>query len=208
MLAQLTSLPLGSWLYLGFLALLGAERVVELAISQRNAAWALARGGVEVGQRHFGAMKLLHSLFFVAIVAEVLLLRRPFSATLALPLFALALAAQGLRYWAIASLGRHWNVRVIVVPGAPAVRRGPFRYLRHPNYLAVVIEGLTVPLIHGAWITALAFSALNAWLLTVRIRCEERALAAHCDYDQRLGDRRRFLPGGAAESEPEPESRA
>jgi methyltransferase len=200
----LTSLPLSSWLYLGFLALLGAERVVELAISRRNAAWALSQGGVEVGQRHFVAMKLLHSAFFAAIVAEVLLLSRPFSLTLALPLLAVALMAQGLRYWAISTLGRHWNVRVIVVPGAPAVSSGPFRYLRHPNYLAVVVEGLAVPLIHGAWISALAFSALNAWLLVVRIRCEERALAAHCDYDQRLGDRRRFLPRLADDQHGEP----
>ncbi|PID37912.1 MAG: hypothetical protein CSB49_08315 [Proteobacteria bacterium] len=204
-LAQLTSLPLGSWLYLGFIALLGAERVVELVISSRNAAWALAHGGVEVGERHVVWMKLLHSALFAAIVAEVLLLRPPLSPALAWPLFAVALMAQGLRYWAIASLGKHWNVRVIVVPGAQAVRRGPFRYLRHPNYLAVVLEGLAVPLIHGAWISALGFSALNSWLLTVRIRCEERALVTHCDYDRRLGDRRRFIPSGAVESKPERE---
>jgi methyltransferase len=184
--------------YLAFLALLALERLVELRISARHAAWALARGGIEVGQRHFRAMKALHTVFLLACAAEVLLLERPFVPALGWPMLALALAAQALRYWAIASLGPHWNVRVIVVPGAPAVTAGPYRWLRHPNYLAVALEGIAVPLIHGAFWTAAGFSLANAALLAVRIRCEERALAEHCDYDARLGSLSRFLPGRAA----------
>jgi methyltransferase len=184
--------------YLAFLALLALERLVELHISRRNAARAFARGGVELGQRHFRAMKLLHGAFLGACAAEVLLLQRPFVPALGWPMLGLALGAQALRYWAIASLGPHWNVRVIVVPGARAVTSGPYRWLRHPNYLAVAIEGVAVPLIHSAWWTALGFSAANAALLAVRIRCEERALAEHCDYDARLGGRRRFLPARPA----------
>jgi methyltransferase len=103
-------------------------------------------------------------------------------------------AAQALRYWAIASLGERWNVRVIVEPGIPVEVHGPYRYLRHPNYVAVVLEGLAVPLVHGAWLTALAFSVSNAVLLAVRIRCEERALGTHCAYAARLGGRSRFVP--------------
>jgi methyltransferase len=99
----------------------------------------------------------------------------------------LALAAQGLRYWAIATLGRRWNVRVIVVPGLAAVHDGPYRFMRHPNYVAVVLEGFAVPLMHGAWATAIAFTLLNAWLLRTRVRCEETALRDHCDYDAMLG---------------------
>ncbi len=181
-------------LYLGFLALIAAERTVELAISRRNAAWALARGGVEAGAGHLGWMKGLHTAFLVACAAEVILLGRPFHPLLGAAMLGVVAVAQALRYWAIATLGRYWNIRVIVVPGAPAVTRGPYRWLRHPNYLAVVAEGIGIPLVHGAWLTAAVFSALNAWLLWVRIRCEEQALATYCDYDRRLGDRRRFMP--------------
>jgi methyltransferase len=183
--------------YLALLAALAAERLVELRISRRNAAWARARGGVEVGQRHFPAMAALHTGFLIACAAEVVLLGRPFVPALGWPMLALAAAAQALRYWAIASLGARWNVRVIVLPGAPVVSSGPYRWLRHPNYLAVVLEGFAIPLIHSAWLTAAGFSAANAMLLAVRIRCEERALARHCDYGARLGALPRFVPGRA-----------
>jgi methyltransferase len=187
--------------YLAILAALAAERLVELRISRRNAAWALGRGGVEVGRRHFRVMAALHAGFLAGCAAEVVLLDRPFVPALGWPMLALAALAQALRYWAIASLGPRWNVRVIVLPGAPAVRTGPYRWLRHPNYLAVVLEGFAIPLIHGAWLTAACFSAANAVLLAVRIRCEERALARHCDYEARLGAVPRFLP---VRSAPEP----
>ncbi len=190
-----------AWAYTAFLLLLGAERLVELIISRRNAAWALGRGGLEYGQRHFVWMKLLHSAFLAACVLEVWLLARPFLPALGWPMLALALAAQGLRYWAVTTLGRRWNVRVIVLPGEPAVAGGPYRYLRHPNYLAVIVEGLAVPLLHGAWITALSFTLLNGLLLAVRIRCEERALARHCDYRRRLARRGRLLPGSGGTEE-------
>jgi methyltransferase len=182
-------------LYLGFLAALGLERLAELRRSARNAAWAFERGGIELGRRHYRVMQGLHGAFLAACAAEVVGLHRPFDPALGLPMLALALAAQALRAWAIASLGPHWNVRVIVVPGAPVVRRGPYRFLRHPNYAAVAIEGFAVPLVHGAWLTALAMSLANAALLAVRIRCEERALAAHCDYAARFAGARRLVPG-------------
>jgi methyltransferase len=143
-------------------------------------------------------MKALHTAFFFACAGEVLLLHRPFIPALGWPMLALVVLAQGLRYWAVLTLGRRWNVRVLVVPGDPAVTAGPYRYLRHPNYLAVVIEGVAVPLVHTAWITALAFTLANAALLRVRIRCEEEALAVHCDYARRLGDRPRLFPAGRA----------
>lgn len=181
--------------YLILLGLLGLERLVELRLSHRNAAWARARGAVEYGQGHFGWMKLLHTAFLFGCAAEVLLLGRPFVPAVGWPMLAVALGAQGLRYWAVASLGRRWNTRVLVLPTAPAVTRGPYRLMRHPNYLAVILEGIAIPLLHSAWITALLFSALNAALLVVRIRCEESALARHNDYHSRLGRRRRFLPG-------------
>lgn len=183
--------------YFAFLALIAAERLFELRLSKRNAALALARGGIEAGRAHFPWMRALHAGFLAGCALEVALLQRGFDARLGLPMLAIALGAQGLRYWAIATLGPRWNVRVIVMPGEPVVTSGPYRWLRHPNYLAVVLEGVAIPLIHGAWLSALAFSALNAWLLYVRIRVEERALAEHCEGDARLGGRPRLLPQGS-----------
>jgi methyltransferase len=109
-------------------------------------------------------------------------------------MLALALAAQALRYWSVFSLGPYWNVRVIVVPGARPVSRGPYRYLRHPNYLAVIMEGFAIPLIHSAWMTAMGFSLLNAFLLKRRIRCEEEALAANSTYGEQFKDLPRLIP--------------
>ncbi len=182
-------------LYVALIAAVGLERVVELVISRRNAAWALERGGKEYGAAHFPFMAMLHTGFFIAAVVEVVALDRPFSLLLGGPMLVLAVGAQAIRYWAIATLGRRWNVKVIVIPDAPAVDRGPYRFLKHPNYLAVIVEGFALPLIHGAWITALVFSVANAWLLTVRIRCEERALTEHNHYDSALAGRARILPG-------------
>ncbi|HYO66133.1 MAG TPA: isoprenylcysteine carboxyl methyltransferase family protein [Archangium sp.] len=178
--------------YVGFLGLLGAERLVELVLSKRNAARAFARGGVETGQRHYRVMVVLHSLFLVACGAEVVGLSRPFPGALGFGALGVALVAQALRYWAIASLGDRWNTRIIVVPGLEPVTRGPYRFLRHPNYVAVVLELAAVPLIHGAWVTALVFSFGNALLLRVRIRAEEEALGAL--YAEAFADRPRFIP--------------
>jgi methyltransferase len=179
--------------YLLFMGLLAAERLVELFLSRRNARAALARGGVEVGQGHFRVMSVFHSLFLVSCAAEVLLLDRPFPGAPGVAAFAGALAAQGLRYWAIATLGSRWNVRIIFVPGEPPITSGPYRLVRHPNYVAVIAEMALVPLIHGAWLTALVFSAGNAALLYVRIRAEERALGPL--YVDAFAHRPRFVPG-------------
>src|SRR6185503_11085483 len=118
----------------------------------------------------------VHALFLPCCAAEVLFFDRRFPGVAGLAFAGAALAAQALRWWAIASLGWRWNVRVIVVPGETSVRRGPYRFLRHPNYVAVIAEMLLVPLAHGAWISALVFSTLNALLLRARIRTEEKAL--------------------------------
>jgi methyltransferase len=173
---------------------LGLERCFELWLSRRNARWARRAGAVEYGADHFIWMQLLHAGFLVACIGEVWLLPRPFVPWLGATGLVIAALAQCLRYWTIATLGKRWNVQVLVLPGLPAVASGPFRYVRHPNYLAVVAEGLAVPLVHSLFITAGVFSALNAALLTVRIRCEERALAEHCEYTAQLGERRRFWP--------------
>jgi methyltransferase len=163
--------------YILLLLAIALERVVELVVSRRHARWSLERGGVEFGVPHFRWMKALHTLFLVACAVEVVFLERTFEPLLGWTMLGIVVLAQVIRYWAIGSLGKQWNVRVIVVPGAPRITRGPYRFMKHPNYLAVVLEGFAVPLVHGAWITACVFSLLNAWLLSVRIRVEERALA-------------------------------
>jgi len=178
--------------YLLFLALLAAERGLELAISRRNVRAALAAGGRETGQRHFRVMAAFHTLFLVSCAVEVTVLRRPFPGALGFAALGGALAAQALRYWAIGTLGRRWNVRIVTFPGAPLVTQGPYRYIRHPNYLAVVLEMISVPLVHGCWWTAIVFSAGNALLLRVRIRSEERALGRQ--YAAAFADRPRFIP--------------
>jgi methyltransferase len=162
-----------------FTALVGAvglERLAELVVSKRHAAWAFSRGGVEHGRGHYAVMVVLHSALLVGAVAEVWLLGRPFLPALGWPMLALVVMSQALRWWCILTLGRQWNTRVIVVPGLPLVGRGPYRVLRHPNYVAVVVEGFALPMVHTAWVTAALFTVLNAALLTVRIRAEDRAL--------------------------------
>lgn len=162
--------------YAVLLGLVVLERLAELILSKRHAAWALARGGVEHGGGHYPPMVALHSGLLIACLVEAWLLDREFLAWLGLPMLVVVLLAQGLRWWCIATLGPQWNTRVIVVPGLPLVRRGPYRLLRHPNYVAVVAEGVALPLVHTSWITAVVFTVLNAWMLTVRIRSENAAL--------------------------------
>ena len=163
-------------LYAALVVAVGLERLAELVVSRRHADWALRRGGVEFGRGHFPAMVALHTALLVGALVEVLVADRPFVPALGWPMLVLALASQGLRWWCITTLGPQWNTRVIVVPGLPLVSGGPYRFLRHPNYVAVVVEGFALPLVHSAWVTAVAFTVLNAALLTVRIRVEDRAL--------------------------------
>ncbi|MGO1973570.1 MAG: isoprenylcysteine carboxyl methyltransferase family protein [Propionibacteriaceae bacterium] len=156
--------------------LVGVERLAELVISRRNAAWSFARGGLERGRRHFPAMVVLHTLLLVGAVAETWAADRPFLPLLGWPMLILVVAAQALRWQCIVTLGRQWNTRVIIVPGFGRVGTGPYRWLKHPNYVAVVVEGIALPLVHTAWITATVFTLLNLGILAVRVRTENRAL--------------------------------
>jgi methyltransferase len=165
-------------LYVVFVLATGGERLYELVVSRRNAAAAFARGGVEYGLAHFPFMVVLHTGLLLACIAEVVLLGRPFIPLLGWPMLVIAVLCQVARYWIIASLGEQWNTRVIVVPGAArVVARGPYRWFTHPNYVVVAIEGIALPLVHTAWLTAIAFTVLNAVLLLgFRIPTENRAL--------------------------------
>jgi methyltransferase len=160
--------------YLGLVLLVACERVAELVVSLRNAKWSFAQGGVESGRGHYPFMVALHTLLLAACMVEAL--HRPFIPALGWTMFAVVLLSQGLRWWCISVLGHQWNTRVIVVPGLHLVAGGPYRWIRHPNYVAVVAEGIALPLVHTAWLTAVIFTVLNIPLLAVRIRTEETAL--------------------------------
>ena len=163
--------------YALLVAVVGLERIAELVVSKRNLAWSRARGGVEFGSGHYTAMVILHTGLLLGCLAEVFWLDRPFLPMLGWPMLAVVIAAQALRWWCIATLGQQWNTRVVVVPGAPRVTGGPYRLMSHPNYIAVIVEGIALPLVHSAWITACVFTVLNAVLLTTRINTENAALA-------------------------------
>jgi methyltransferase len=164
--------------YVLLIVAVAAERLAELVVSNRNRAWSRARGGVEFGAGHYPVMVILHTGLLAGCLVEAITLHRPFFPALGWPMLAIVVAAQGLRWWCIATLGDQWNTRVIVVPGAARVAGGPYRFVSHPNYVAVVAEGVALPLVHSAWITALCFSVLNAALLTTRIKVENAALAS------------------------------
>jgi len=163
--------------YFALVGLVALERLAELVVSRRNAAWSLARGGVESGRGHYPFMVALHTGLLVGCVVEVAVADPPFLPWLGWPMLALVVGSQALRWWCIATLGPRWNTRVIVVPGLPRVATGPYRWFSHPNYVAVVVEGFALPLVHTAWITAVVFTALNLPLLAIRLRTENAALA-------------------------------
>ncbi|HEU4910922.1 MAG TPA: isoprenylcysteine carboxylmethyltransferase family protein [Actinomycetes bacterium] len=163
-------------LFTGLVAAVGLERLAELVVSTRHVRVALGRGGVERGRGHYPVMVVLHTSLLAGALVEVLVAGRDFLPWLGWAMLGLVVAAQGLRWWCIRTLGWQWSTRVVVVPGAPLVTTGPYRWLRHPNYVAVVVEGVALPLVHTAWVTAAVFTLANAVLLRTRIRCEEAAL--------------------------------
>jgi len=153
-------------------------RLAELVRARRNRRALTARGGVEVGAGHWPAMVAVHAGLLVTAPLEVWLAGRPLIPALAASMLGVLAVTFAVRYWVITTLGDRWTTRIIVVPGAPRITRGPYRWLRHPNYLAVALEVPALPLVHTAWITALVFGLANLVVLAVRIRCEDRALDA------------------------------
>jgi methyltransferase len=182
-------------LYLGLLAAVGAGRLIEMRLSRRHQR-ALAEHGIAVEREPmFGLMVALHTGVLLAAALEVIGLRRPFVPALGLPALALVVAANLLRWWVIATLGPQWNVRVMGSSRSiGVVSHGPFRYVRHPNYVAVFVELAALPLVHGAWLTALVGSMLHAMILRRRIALEEQVLFTDARYREVMGPRPRFVP--------------
>ncbi|MEJ2084226.1 MAG: isoprenylcysteine carboxylmethyltransferase family protein [Acidobacteriota bacterium] len=169
-------------LYLLLLGVVIFERLIELSIAKRNTRNLLRRGALAVGSGHYPTMVVMHVLFLISAPLEVWLFDRPLIPILAVVMLGLLIGAMGLRYWVIATLKGRWTTRIICLPGSPLVATGPYRYVRHPNYLAVVVETFALPMVHTAWLTAIVFSLCNAMLLRVRIGVEEKALWRYAAY--------------------------
>jgi methyltransferase len=162
--------------FVALVVAVGLERLAELRLTRQHERTLFFRGAIEHGRRHYPVMVALHTGLLLAAPLEAWLLERPFLPALGWPLVGVVALTMALRWWVIATLGDRWTTRVIVVPGAPLVAGGPFRFLPHPNYLAVALEVVALPLVHTAWWTAAAFGLANLALLRVRIRVEDRAL--------------------------------
>jgi methyltransferase len=160
------------------IGVVAVERLAEVGVAPCNRAYSLVHGGVEFGTRHYPAMVMLHTGLLAGCLVEPIALHRPFIPSLGWPMLTIVLAAQVLRWWCIATLNHQWNTRVIVIPGAPRITGGPYRFVPHPNYVAVIAEGIALPLVHTGWITACMFTILNGWLLRTRIKVENAALAS------------------------------
>lgn len=154
------------------LTLITLQRLAELFLAKRNTARLMARGGTEVGATHYPLIMVLHAAWLAALWLVV-----PGDAALSAPFLIAAITLQGARYWVISTLGPYWTTRIITVPEAPLIDKGPYRFVKHPNYIVVVMEIALIPLIFGAWKVAIIFSVLNAIMLAIRIRAENEALA-------------------------------
>lgn len=172
------------WWIFGFFL---AERGVELALARRNRRIVFGRGGKELHPESYPPLAALHFLFFASLIAESHPWRIPLDPLTVFCLGGIALT-QGLRYWCVATLGVFWNTRIIVLPGASAVRRGPYRFFRHSNYFAVVLELALLPLLARAPVTLFLFSFLNLLILRRRIALEEEALRVYTDYERKLNN--------------------
>lgn len=180
--------------YLALLVLVGLGRLVELRISRRNQRQLEKQGVRKMAEPHFRWMVFVHAGVLAGAAAEVMLLHRPLIPALAVMMAVLFGLANALRWWVIRTLAGHWNVEVMASLHASVVTSGPYRWVRHPNYAAVVMELFALPMMHTAWITALAGTLANLEILRRRLRVEESVLMADPAYRVTMGAKPRFLP--------------
>jgi methyltransferase len=155
------------------IVLVAVQRLAELFYAERNTRALLARGAVEIGRAHYPLIVAVHVTWLIAIVALL-----PHEVHISFALLAIFVVLQGLRVWVLTTLGPYWTTRIITLKDAPLIRRGPYRFVRHPNYAVVVGEIAILPLVFGEVWVAVVFTVLNAAVLTLRIRQENEALAA------------------------------
>lgn len=181
--------------FIGLLALVGVVRLLEMRLSRRHQRALAGRGVRREPEPAFAAMVALHVGVLAGAAVEVLALERPLLPALAAPALALALLASALRWWVIRTMGQHWNVQVMASSRAlGVVTGGPYRFIRHPNYVAVFVELAALPLVHGAYLAAVAGALLHLPILARRIALEERVLAADPAYCAAMGGKPRFIP--------------
>lgn len=181
--------------FLGLLAAVGLGRLIELGVSRRNQKRMRERGARLVPDFHFFWMVLWHAGILFCAAAEVILLPSPFLPALAIPMSAIFLFANLLRWWVIRTLAGQWNVQVMNSASLGVVTHGPYRWIRHPNYLAVFLEVASLPLIHTAWRTAIAAGAATVFIVARRVKVEEAVLLSSPEYRAALGPKPRFVPG-------------
>jgi len=169
------------------------QRIVELIIAKRNEKWMKKQGAFEFGNRHYKYMVMMHILFFFALLCERVLLERNLSPVWPM-FFCLFCLAQLLRIWAISSLGKFWNTKILVLANVEVVRKGPYRFLKHPNYFVVAIEIIVLPLLFNAFYTAFLFTLLNIFMMMIRIPQEEKALRTLTEYEEAFQNCNRFIP--------------
>ncbi|GBF10340.1 isoprenylcysteine carboxyl methyltransferase family protein [Tepidibacillus sp. HK-1] len=175
-----------------FLTFVILQRIFELYIAKKNAVYIESLGGFEVGQKHYPFIVMLHITFLLSVYIES-------SDLTFLPTwwpipFTIFILAQGMRFWTMASLGRFWNTRIYILPNSKPIHKGPYQFIRHPNYLIVMVEIITIPLIFGAYYSAILFPILNTLLLTIRIKVEEKALSTCTSYKEEMETIPRFFP--------------
>lgn len=176
-----------------FVGLIILQRVIELGIARRNEKWMKKQGAIEVGKDHYKYLVLLHIFFFVSLIYEVIFYDK--SLTFIWPVWGvLFLGAQIMRAWCLQSLGMFWNTKIIVLPNVKIISKGPYKYIRHPNYLIVAVEIFVIPMMFNAFITAALFSILNAMALSLRVPVEEKALMQVTNYNKVFASRSRFAP--------------
>lgn len=165
---------LNKWLFGLFLFLI-SQRLIELFIAKRNEKWMKKRGGIEKGEGHYRWFIIIHILFFISILAETFIRSNQMIYVNYILLFIFIITQMG-RFWCIYSLGRFWNTKVIILPGEPIIKKGPYKYIKHPNYIIVGVELFVIPLLFGAYVTAIIFPILHILLLRMRIPIENKAL--------------------------------
>ena len=185
---------LTQYIFVGIVLAVILQRLFELRISKNNEAYILARGGKKHDDNLLGPVKVLQTLWFIAAIAEVWYFDRPFIFPLAAVALLATLTGQLLRYLSMQALGQRWTLPIMTLPGTPVVSNGVYLYLRHPNWLGVILEIAALPLIHGAYLTAIIFSLANALLMSKRIQTEEQALAENSNYTLVFANRPRFIP--------------
>lgn len=185
---------LTKYIFVGIIFAVILQRLIELRISKNNEAYILSQGGKKHSDNLLGAVKILQVSWWIAAIAEVWYFDRPFIFPLAAVALSATLAGQVLRYLSMQALGQRWTLPIMTLPDTPVVNKGVYLYLRHPNWLGVILEIAALPLIHGAYLTAIIFSLANAFLMSQRVQTEEKALAENSNFTLVFAHRPRFIP--------------